>query len=212
MCSHRRMDLQVPQPQWPLQVPGGRPWSFTWDGISGQTYRDSMCYLSGKDRPESLAGLRLALALEQCPRRRIRVRGIQSSLGCLGTKSGAWALVSEGVTAGESQRIEGASGKISGSCTSNRKSGLRKEQRARRCNGLPSSFAWASMLDGYYVCWLICLDSLTSHVHSAHSTVLPVDGMMHNKYSICAWLSGWLSYLIAGNWGSESSGSYHTSK
>ena len=72
--------------------------------------------------------------------------------GCLGTKSGAWALISEGVTAGESQRTEGASGRISGSCTSNRKSGLRKEQRARRCNGLPSSFAWASMLDGYYVC------------------------------------------------------------
>ena len=63
--------LQVPRPQWPLPVPGGRPWSSTWDGICGQTYRDSICSLTGRgqDRPAPLAGLWLALALEQCPRR-----------------------------------------------------------------------------------------------------------------------------------------------
>ena len=86
-------------------------------------------------------------------------------------------MVSEGAPAGESQRIEGASGELSGSCASNRKSGLRKAQRAGGVmTFLPPLPGPGCRMDAMFV------DSLTSRGHSAQSTVPTGAGMAHGKH------------------------------
>lgn len=129
MCSHRRMD-----PSGPLApvAPTGTWWKalelhLGWNLWTA--YRDSICSLTGRgrDRPAPLAGLWL---WSSAPGGERGSEEFSPHSGCLGTKSGDWKLVSEGVPAGESQRLEGASGELSGSCASHRKSGLRKAQRA----------------------------------------------------------------------------------
>lgn len=84
---HRRMDPSGPP--GPV-APTGTWWealSFTWDGISGQTYRDSICYLTGRgqDRPARLAGLWLALLWSSAPGGERGSEEFSPHSGCLGT-------------------------------------------------------------------------------------------------------------------------------
>lgn len=51
------------------------------------------------------------------------------------------------------------------------------------------------------LCWMgtMLVDSLTSRVRSAQSTVPAVGGAAHTKYSTCAWPSRCSSHFLAGN-------------